>query len=390
MSEDLTVQDPPSKPMSTSESVMEMIQETASSRRPSAEGVTASAAPVMVTAQLELTGRDKIVVLEVLQHTDYHQGSTSSRTSGPSSLVHTVIPTSKTSTQTVENLLSNDTCVPPAPTKSKSKSKPSRSESQLHHLHQEEIVIGKQVQAAKGMLVKLTSQGLASMDERVLCLSGSNDGQRQGIITKVMNDGKICAVSWHARPNEEHFYRTGRWGKWELQLVAVAPTQNVPPGGRLEERVGMVQHVGGTVEHVVCGISDSLGAAAPGIFRGGKASSYEEFLVSPKLNDALNCVDHRRGQVRLQDQKRAPLIISPLRLASAGRPSSVETKGSSREFTISPEPPTVSVRLCCCVCGLCHNVRVSVSVLCGLVGEEIFGETTCESTKWERQGYVDG
>jgi hypothetical protein len=314
--------------MSTGESVMDMIQERALSRRPSAEGVTASAAPVMVTAQLELTGRDKIVVLDVLQHTDYHQGSYSSqRTSGPSSLVHTVI-------QTVEN-------VPPAPTKALDSSK-SKSQSQLHHVHEEEIEIGKHLQAAKGMLVQLTAQGLASMDERVLCLSGSKDGRGQGRITKVMSDGKVCAVSWHARPNEEHFYRTGRWDKWELQLVAVASTQNVPPRRRLEERVGMVQHVGGMVEHVVGGISDSLGAA-PGIFRGGKASSYEEFLVRPKLNDALNGVNHHRGQVHLQVQNRAPLIISPLRLASVGRESSVGTKGSSRELTTSPTPPTVSV-----------------------------------------------
>jgi hypothetical protein len=96
------------------------------------------------------------------------------------------------------------------------------------------------------------------------------------------------------------------------------------------------------VQHVVGGISDSLGAA-PGIFRGGKASSYEEFLGRPKLKDALNGVDHHRGQVHLQVQKRAPLIISPFRLASAGRESSVGTKGSSREFTTSPTPPTVSV-----------------------------------------------
>ena len=313
---------------------MEMIQERASSRRPSPEGVTASAAPVTVTAQLELTGRDKIVVLDVLQHTDYHQGSNSSRTSGPSSLVHTVIPSSNSSIQTVEN-------VPPAPTKALESSK-SKSQSQLHHVHEEEIEIGKHVQAAKGMLVQLTSQGLASMDERVLCLSGSNDGRGQGRITKVMSDGKVCAVSWHARPNEEHFYRTGRWDKWELQLVAVAPTQNVPSRRPLEERVHMVQHIGGMVEHVVGGISDSLGAA-PGIFRGGKASSYEEFLGRPKLNDALNGVDHHRGQVHLQVQKRAPLIISPFRLASAGLVSSVGTKGSSREFTTSPTPPTVSV-----------------------------------------------
>jgi hypothetical protein len=36
------------------------------SGRPSSMGVTASTAPVSVTAQLELTGRDTIVVLQVV------------------------------------------------------------------------------------------------------------------------------------------------------------------------------------------------------------------------------------------------------------------------------------------------------------------------------------
>jgi hypothetical protein len=354
--EDLPAQDPPSKPKSTGESVMESIQEAASSRRPSGDMVMASGAALIVTAQLELTGPDKIVVLEVLQHTDYHQGSSSSqRTSGPSSLVHTVIPTSKPSMQAVENLLSNDTCAPNKALESKSQHTQSqeRVQSQLPHVHQVEIVIGKDVEAAKGMLVQLTSQGLANMDQHVLCLSGSNDSRRQGRITQVMNKGKVCAVSWHARPNQEHFHCTGRWDKYEL---AVARTQTVPPGGRLEERVGMVPHVGGMVQHVVGGISDSLGAA-PGIFRGGKggkASSYEEFLVGAKLNVALNGVDregswngvdndHDAGQVYSQVQKRGPLIIPPLRLASVGREWSIGTKSSSREFTTSPTPPTVCV-----------------------------------------------
>ena len=95
----------------------------------------------------------------------------------------------------------------------------------------EELAIGREVMPQKGMRVKLTELGLRSLDERVLRLSGSEDGQGLGTITRVLNNGTVCAVEWHNRPHEQHFYRTGRWNQWELKLVRDCDRPTLQPGG---------------------------------------------------------------------------------------------------------------------------------------------------------------
>ena len=95
----------------------------------------------------------------------------------------------------------------------------------------EELAIGREVMPQKGMRVKLTELGLRSLDERVLCLSGSEDGQGLGTITRVLNNGTVCAVEWHNRPHEQHFYRTGRWNQWELKLVRDCDRPTLQPAG---------------------------------------------------------------------------------------------------------------------------------------------------------------
>mmetsp|Transcript_34976 Transcript_34976/g.79127 ORF Transcript_34976/g.79127 Transcript_34976/m.79127 type:complete len:792 (+) Transcript_34976:94-2469(+) len=90
------------------------------------------------------------------------------------------------------------------------------------HQSQSLPVIGKDVEPVKGLIVQLTLQGKSGLDERLLQLSGNG----VGVLTRIMNDGKVCAVRWECKPLEEHYYRTGRWGKFELELAEPSPDED--------------------------------------------------------------------------------------------------------------------------------------------------------------------
>ena len=91
------------------------------------------------------------------------------------------------------------------------------------NVHHALPVIGKDVQPVKGLIVQLTLQGKNGLDERLLQLSGNG----VGVLTRIMNDGKVCAVRWECKPLEEHYYRTGRWGKFELELANPSPDEEL-------------------------------------------------------------------------------------------------------------------------------------------------------------------
>ena len=51
-----------------------------------------------------------------------------------------------------------------------------------------------------------------SLDERFHKISGG----KAGTITSVVGEGALATVRWDVTPSEEHQYRTGRFGRFEL------------------------------------------------------------------------------------------------------------------------------------------------------------------------------
>lgn len=72
-------------------------------------------------------------------------------------------------------------------------------------------VLGLNTPVKVGLRVQLTDKGKAGFDEQLNELAGP-DGR--GWITTLMNDGLICAVRWDKNPDEEHFYRTGKFERY--------------------------------------------------------------------------------------------------------------------------------------------------------------------------------
>jgi hypothetical protein len=73
-------------------------------------------------------------------------------------------------------------------------------------------IVGLNCHARIGQRVQLTEQGRKSLDERFHRISGG----RAGTITSVLGEGALATVRWDANPGEEHQYRTGRFGRFEL------------------------------------------------------------------------------------------------------------------------------------------------------------------------------
>jgi hypothetical protein len=176
---------------------------------------TRSSEPKMsVTAQLELTGRDRIVVLETMpwinkvadnggESTDLsgegREEATSMLLHGSGSGVSTTLVhssytyTTNSLTDNIQSSLNTNFAtanLPQAAVTAKKLGPP-------QHV---QVILGLDVMPRIGMLVQLSHEGRASFDERLLCLSGCDDGSGQGHITKILSDlngieGKVCSVT---------------------------------------------------------------------------------------------------------------------------------------------------------------------------------------------------
>ena len=165
-----------------------------------------------VTAQLELTGPDRIVVLETMPWNnkvadnggestelsgDGREDATSMRlhSSGVSTtLVHSSY-TTNSNTNNIQSSLNTNFASASLPQAAVTAGKFEKlGPPQPQHV---QVVLGLDVMPRIGMLVQLSHEGRASFDERLLCLSGCDDGSGQGHITKILSDlngieGKVC------------------------------------------------------------------------------------------------------------------------------------------------------------------------------------------------------
>ena len=78
--------------------------------------------------------------------------------------------------------------------------------------------VGLNCHARVGQRVQLTAQGRKSLDERFHKISGG----RAGTIVAVLGDGALATVRWDVAPSEEHQYRVGRFGRFELVRASSA------------------------------------------------------------------------------------------------------------------------------------------------------------------------
>ena len=84
-----------------------------------------------------------------------------------------------------------------------------------------ERVIGLDCKARMGQRVQLSEQGRKSLDEKFHNISGG----RAGTIVAVMAEGMLASVRWDVNPSQEHQYRVGRFGRFELVCPRIVCAQ---------------------------------------------------------------------------------------------------------------------------------------------------------------------